>query len=91
MNSDNGYQRPWFDVDKINALGAADGLKDAQVRLWNFGGRSSIEFQSIAPRGGPRRSGGPNDPPKLRQLVDSMLLLKHSWWRRSVELLRKIS
>ena len=41
-------RRIWFHVDKLDALGRIEGLKDAQARLRKFGGRVAIGFQSFA-------------------------------------------
>jgi type IV secretory pathway TraG/TraD family ATPase VirD4 len=48
MNGRAGYQKLWFVIDELDALGAIDGLKDALARLRKFGGRCVLGFQSIA-------------------------------------------
>src|ERR1700722_3778357 len=41
-------QRLWFVIDKLDALGTIDGLKDALARLRKYGGRCCLGFQSAA-------------------------------------------
>jgi type IV secretory pathway TraG/TraD family ATPase VirD4 len=48
MSGKEGDRRLWFIVDRLDALGTIDGLKDALARLRKFGGRCVLGFQSIA-------------------------------------------